>query len=315
MAELLTVHPSNYQLREVGDIQDQHCQDFYGLYRKREDAITLISQLNGLIIAVQKHRGISMGLIGGNNVFEGNFSVLQAQFERRLATLEVFAKDSKLLTQKDKQNLHQAWTTISDDWQEDDINVNFELHSHFIEQLLAMVWQLAQTLERQMELLPNSEEPQATIAAERAEKRKQVLLFASKNLPQIIELVGKVRGLSTYSAAAGEVSDVHGTKLRFLLQCIRKDSALLRKQAQSLDKKVGGVLTALTGFKDIELNLNYFLNTVEKDLLSASASKANSSELFALATKLIDNFWVVVNQGLSLFRQWQGEDMELWLNQ
>lgn len=305
-----TEHAFNTPREGALGTQDPRYLDFYRTFRQREDAITLMHQLNGLTIAVQKHRGISMGLIGGNNVFEGNFTLLQAQFERRLSTLEVFAKDSKLLTKRDKQSLHQAWTTISDDWQDDDIDVNFELHSHFIEQLLAMTWKLAHCVGG---IADTSVTDESVLAMSRVGERTELLTFVAKNLPQIIELIGKVRGLSTYSAAAGSVSETHEKKLRFLLSCIREQCASLRGQAKNLDKTVEGVLTALTGFKDIELKLNYFLNTVEKDLLSGLPEKADSSKMFGLATELIDKYWVVVNQGLSLLRQWQGEEMELWL--
>ncbi len=290
-------------------------ETFHELYKRKDSAITLMHQLNGLVKAVQKHRGISMGLIGGNRVFEGDFSVLQAQFERRLATLEVFTKDSKLLTDKDKSNLHQAWTTISCDWQDDDIDVNFELHSHFIEQLLAMLWSLGQVVDTPVVQLVKGHFG----VENKTTKQQDVLTFVARNLPNLIELIGKMRGLSTYCAASGQVSDVHAKKMAFLLQCVREESASLRVQALELDKTVAGVLTALTGFKEIDLKLNYFVNCVERDLLGTNLShadieEADSNIFFRLATELIDLNWVIVNQGLSLLKQWQGEDIEQWLS-
>ena len=122
---------------------------FCTAFRQRQDALLLIKQLNQTAKAVQRHRGMSMALLAGSNLFRGDFEVLQRQVERRLISLEVFAAQTGgLLNDRDKENLHNAWQTISADWQDDDVIDNFELHSHFIEQLHGMILSLARKLER-----------------------------------------------------------------------------------------------------------------------------------------------------------------------
>ncbi|MCR6652614.1 MAG: hypothetical protein NVV73_14485 [Cellvibrionaceae bacterium] len=46
---------------------------FCALYRQRQDALSLIKQLNQMTKAVQRHRGMSMALLAGSNLFQGGF--------------------------------------------------------------------------------------------------------------------------------------------------------------------------------------------------------------------------------------------------
>lgn len=300
------------------DASDEQYQLFCIAYRRREDTLTLVHQLNQMVKAVQKHRGISMGLLGGNAVFEGDFNVLQRQLERRLATLETFASNfGGILSEKDKENLHLAWATIRQNWQDDDLSDNFELHSHFVEQLLGMVYSLAKQLEKPLtpELVDTQDESveEDDASYPRMFKQIEVLNFVAKQLPDMIEQIAKVRGLGTYAAATGLVDYPHDRKLRFLLQCSRQQSEKLRHQAERLEKILGESLTALADLKNLELKLMFLLNTIEKDVLSGTTITASSHQLFQLATDLIDVYWNVVNQGLALVRRWHEDDLEAWL--
>ncbi|MDO6424441.1 lytic murein transglycosylase [Saccharophagus degradans] len=305
---------------EPVDSSDEQYARFCESYRRREDTLTLVHQLNQMVKAVQKHRGISMGLLGGNAVFEGDFVVLQHQLERRLATLETFASSvGGILSDKDKENLHLAWVTIRQNWQDDDLSDNFELHSHFIEQLQGMVYSLAKQLEKPLtpELVDahdlQADEDDSNASYPRMFKQIEVLNFVAKQLPDMIEQIAKVRGLGTYAAATGLVDYPHDRKLRFLLQCSRQQSEKLRHQAERLESIVRDSIPGLGDLKNLELKLMFLLNTIDKDVLSGTTITASSHQLFKLATDLIDVYWNVVNQGLALVRRWHEDDLEAWL--
>lgn len=292
---------------------------FCAAYRQREDTLTLVYQLNQMIKAVQKHRGMSMGLLAGNAAFVGDFKVLQRQLERRLATLETFARETGgLLSQRDKENLHLAWETIRHNWQDDDVSDNFELHSHFIEQLHGMIYSLAKQLEKPLsgELVESpalSQGDKEGVSYPRMFKQIELLNFVARQLPDMIEQIAKIRGLSTYAAATGEVHYHNDRKLRFLLQCSRQHSEKIRHQSERLEGILDGGIKGLIELKNLELKLIYFLNVVERDVLSGRTITASSHQLFKLATELIDVYWAVVNEGLSLVRKWHEADMENWL--
>ena len=295
---------------------------FCEAYRRKQDALSLISQLNHLVIAVQKHRGYSLGLLGGDGAFEEEFDRLQGRLERRLATLEAFARQtSGLLTSMDQQNLHLAWQTIRHDWQDDDVNDNFELHSHFIEQLLAMTYSVAKQLEQPLASLPSNGAQPETMQSEtsssssypRLFQQIEVINFATKQLPQMIEQIGKVRGLATFVSSVGKVDYVSDRKLRYLVQHARELNEKLRQQAQRLEDVVDEKIEGLSELKNHEIKLFYLLNLIESDVLSGRVIKTNSQRLFELATEIIDIYWSTVNSALSLLQRRHNQSMEEWI--
>jgi len=304
------------------DTRDQHAiaavtEDydvFCTLFRTREDVLSLVIQINQMIKAVQKHRGVSMGLLAGDNSFVAGFESLQQQLEKRLATLECFARRTGgLLSEREKENLHLAWQTIRQDWQDDDLSDNFELHTHFVEQLLSMLVSLSRQLEKPLlpelaEVAPSDE----GVSYPKLFKQIELLQFVARQLPEMIEQIAKVRGLSVYAASLGSVDFYNDRKLRFLLQCAREQSDKLRHQAERINGLLEGKLPSFQELKNLELKLLYLLNTVEQDVLSGMEIKTTSQQFFSLATEIIDVYWAVVNDGLTQLRRWHEEDMEDW---
>ncbi len=290
----------------------KQCEEICSLFRAREDVLCLINQINQLIKAVQKHRGVSMGLLGGDNSFVHGFESLQQQLSRRLATLEVFARRTGgLLTKRDKENLHLAWHTICQNWQDDDLSDNFELHSHFIEQLQGMLISLAKRLEKPLvvELAGRSEDG---VSYPRLFKQIELLQFVARQLPDMIEHIAKVRGLSVYAASAGSVDFYNDRKLRFLLQTARELSDRLRHQAERINGLLDDEIASFNELKNLELKLLFLLNTVEQDVLSGMSITTSSQHFFSLATEIIDVYWKVVNDGLNVLRGWHEQDLDDW---
>jgi len=294
-------------------------------YRRREDALSLINQINQLIKVVQKHRGVSMGLLAGDDSFVDGFDALQNQVSRRLATLECFASAADgLLATREKDNLRLAWITIYEGWQDDDLSDNFELHTHLIELLQGMLVSLTRGLEKPlspelMEGLGGDERNGLGVSPNEGQnypkhfKQIEMLNFIARQLPDMIEQIAKVRGLAVYAASLGSVDFYNDRKLRFLLQYARSKSDKLRHQAERIHTLLSGELASLQALKDVELKLLFLLNTVEQDVLSGMKIETSSQKFFSLATEIIDVYWAVVNDGLAHIRRWHEQDMEDWL--
>ncbi len=288
-------------------------------YRQRQDILLLIKQLNQMAKAVQRHRGMSMAILAGSTLFQGDFAILQLQVERRLTSLEVFAKQTGgLLTPRDKESLHNAWHTIRADWQDDDVIDNFELHSHFIEQLQAMTINLASMLERPVSVDVSDAAGKEWGGHERDDypkmfKQIELLNFAVKQVPSMVEQVARLRGLATFAAAKGQCDYHHDRKLRYAITCARTSNEKLRAQAERLEGILQGGLPCLSLIKTYELKLMFLMNTVEMDILSGSTISANSHSLFKLATEIIDVYLKVVDEAMILIGRWHEEDIEEWL--
>ena len=293
---------------------------FCTAFRQRQDALLLIKQLNQTAKAVQRHRGMSMALLAGSNLFRGDFEVLQRQVERRLISLEVFAAQTGgLLNDRDKENLHNAWQTISADWQDDDVIDNFELHSHFIEQLHGMILSLARKLERPVSVAiaeaNNIDLPsEGGLNYPKMFKQIELLNFATRQAPEMIEQVARIRGLATYAAAKGHCDYHHDRKLRYVISCARACNEKLRLQAERLEGILNGSIESLNLIKTYELKLMFLLNTVEMDILSGTTISTNSHQLFKLATEIIDVYLKVVDESIDTISRWHEQDLETWLS-
>ncbi len=291
---------------------------FHSAYKARELAFNLITQINHLVKNVQRHRGISMGLLAGDLAFEKEFGLLQHQIDRRLSLLAVFAvEDGSLLSERDKSNIQQAWDTIRKDWQDDKLTDNFELHSHFVEQLRQTSLAIAKHLEVPVVFQIGHQASQFEFADDkgtpRAAKQIELLYFACSLSPTMIESMAKIRGLASFAAASGVIGYEYDRRLRYLLQCAREQHAKLLQCAQRMDEILGGELQAKKVVGNLETKFIHFMELVSNDVLSGTVIRSSSSQLFNLATVLIDGYWHVVDEGLDLMRSWHRNDLDLWV--
>ncbi len=278
----------------------------------------MIRQLSQMTRLVQRHRGMSMALLGGNSLFRGDFETLQKQLERRLTAIEAFAALTGLLSEREKENLHSAWQTVCVDWQNDDVIDNFELHAHFIELLQAMVVGLSRELECPLtiDIAANREldlPPEDSNAHPKMFKQLELLSFAVRQAPEMIEQVGRIRGLATYAAAKGYCDYHHDRKLRYVIGCARASNEKLRHQSERLESILGGTLSTLSLIKTYELKFMFLLNTVEMDILSGATMTTNSAQVFKLATEIMDVYLKVVDEAIDTLSAWHEQELEAWL--
>lgn len=316
----------NTPLEAVGEQEQDEAQyhAFCSAYQQRELALNLVNQLNHFVKDVQRHRGISMGILGGNRAFETDFYRLQVQIDRRLATLEAFAcRGEELFSTRDKENIHFAWRTIRHDWQGDKVGENFELHSHFIEQIFQVKNLIAKRLEQPIlsefvDSISDSESSseESDIASEtlpRLNQQIELINFICSLLPNMIECMAKIRGLASFSAAVGSAEYDHDRKLRYLSQVAREQNDKIRHCAQRLHDVLGGEINAKYTIGEMETKFMHFIELVTHDVLSGKTITSSSSQIFTLATVLIDTYWSVVDEGMNALRRWHRDDLEAWI--
>ncbi len=297
------------------EVFDQFC----ALYRQKQDALNLTRQLIQLIKAVQRHRGMSMALLGGNAVFREEFRRLQLQLERRFMSLQSFAAhNARLLSGWDQENLHSAWVTISRDWQQDSVIDNYELHCHLIEQLLNMLATLAKQLEQPASTLVESSAtltltPVDTVRHPNRFRHLEVLHFSLRLMPAVVEQIGRIRALATYAAAIGQCDSHHDSKLRYVIQCTRVNNEKLRHQAKRLAGILEKDISLLGQLKSYEIKLMFLLSMVENEVLHGGAITTDSNRLFTVATDIMDVYLTVIEDGVGLITHWHEADIENWL--
>lgn len=289
---------------------------FWALYRERQLILTLIKQLVQLTKGVQRHRGTSMAMLGGNQQFRADFLQLQRSLERRILALQAFTTDSQLLLEKAQSELHNAWLTISRDWQQDSVIDNYELHCHLVEQLLVTLANLSRRLETP---LCEQAEPGQTARIKTGSGRPsslqnlELLHFCTRLMPAVVEQIGRIRALASYAAALGHCDSHHDSRLRYVIQNTRVNNEKLRHQIRRLESVLGPEFNQLKELKRYELKLMFLLNMVETDVLTGETITADSNRLFNVATDIIDVYLKVVDKGIFLLSQWLDQEMEAWL--
>ncbi|MCW8885451.1 MAG: hypothetical protein OQK12_09380 [Motiliproteus sp.] len=292
------------------------------LYRQRIDAIALIKQLSQLAISVQQHRGLSMAILAGDQNFGKEFSALQLQLDRRIAVLEAFAfQVDGLLSATERKNIVNSWMTLKNGWQDDRVMDNFELHCHFIDQLLLLMNQLAKQLER-----PMSDHLQESARADLAEswvqmkgnglhhiKQLGLLAFVCKQMPDLIELVAKIRGLATHSMVTGHCDPDCSQKLEFLLRCAKEQREKLNLGIIRVSETAKDAISSLPMIKTYDIKLVYMIDKVERDVLASQVVVDDQHGFFELVSEIIDVYVAVVNQGLDMLQCWQEQQLEEWL--
>ena len=289
------------------------------IYRRRLDAIHLIKQINQLVKVVQKHRGLTMAVLAGDNLFEHERDSLQCQVDRRIAILEAFAAQSRdLLVPKERARIHNAWSTLKTDWQDDDVIDNFELHYHFVDQLLNLMTQLAKQLERPISdyLAGMTGAPgggAGRVNNHLAFRQLGLLVFVCKQMPDMVELVAKIRGLATHAIVSGACDYLNDRKLRYLLQCTKAQNEKLRVQMGRMSESIKAHIASLPMIKTYDLKLMFLLNSVEQDVLGGGRISTDRRQLFELATQIINVYVDVIAEGLELLQLWQEHQLEDWL--
>ncbi len=319
---------SNIKTMPATNEQDDESSDegyvlLTDVFCRRELTLSLISQLNHIIKAVARHRGISMGLLAGNKVFERDFQQLQLQLQKRIHVFESFShKSGGLIGEKDLANLQMSWQTIRDGWQDDRVIDNFELHSHFVEQLISLVLALAKTLESPLaSSLPSfasatdGDAENDDCEYPKSAKKIEVLNFACSQLPVMIEFMAKIRGLSTYCAAMGEADESLARKLRFFIDCARERNGKIRHCSERLNDISGDWFHSLRLINELETKFVYLFSLIENAILSESRAKASASQLFDLATAIIDAYWKIVEEGLYVVRMTHSEELDDWIRE
>lgn len=285
-------------------------------FNERLKIFTLVVQLNHLCRGVQRHRGLSIGLLAGNKSFLDNFLMLQEQINRRVQIIAAFVGQSpSLLSKTDLERLHYAWNTIKDNWQQDSVLENFEFHSYFVDQLLATMARLLDKIRA-----PYSEKIQECIDQENnndllveTEIYQNLVEFSQKKLTRFIELLGKIRALSVYAAVSGSCTKEHEKKLDYLLQCVDSERDSLFESTVYLHSKLADRLPSLLTIRTYEYKLDFLLEKMSSDFLNVEVVHAKEEEVFNLVTDIIDVYWRVVDDSLNLMNLWQQDDLERWL--
>ncbi len=279
-------------------------------FRQREAALSALQQTLRLVADIQQHRGSSMAILAGNRDFEPRLAMLQAKVRQRLAYLDQSRDNNSFISNglgsngfisngfistENWQAILLEWQAVSEGWRDDTVLPNFELHSHLVDKLLQLMRAGGKWLFESDMVFKNAIVKCLDIS---------VLSFAFQTLPQHIELLAKLRGLSTHAVAMGNCDNDHRVRIDYLLQLAKREQVNLRNFTAQRPVKV---LRLIPGLLDTQLNevvFTQWVTRISTEVLQKGKIQTSlADELFVQGTEIIDGFFAINQQSLAYVRQ------------
>lgn len=270
------------------------CAQTFESFRKRELALACLQQTLRLTADIQQHRGSSMAILAGNLDFEPRLALLQEKIQQRLKYLYQSRVHDSFLSDDYWQAILQEWQTVSQGWRDDTVLHNFELHCHLIEKLLQLMRAGGNWLIEADTILNNAVSQGLDMA---------VMSFAFQTLPLKIEILAKLRGLSTHAATTGHCDNEHWVRIEYLLQLAKREQTHFRSFTAQRPVKVLRLIPSLLDTQMNEVVFTQWSQRISEEILQKGKLRRRlADELFAQGTHIIDGFFAINQQSLTYIR-------------
>lgn len=232
--------------------------------------------LRTLITALQRHRGLSSGVLSGDQSLQADLDSTRRQL------------DTQIETAKSLMNSHQeAWGNLFDHWSRlregrmQNLDNCLAQHHLIIRNSIFLLQDLASSLEM--------DETHAEVA----------LSCIWQEVIQAAEWAGQARALGTSMAAAQASSAEQRIRLRFLYQKIEElsNKAFSTLQTSPLGKRFN--------LAPCQASIHQLLQCIDQDLLNDEAPQISARVYFQQATQAIDRLFELVDANLeALEKSW-----------
>ena len=297
-------------LKAINQIQDSVVGDhtaamMVSQYLHQLRSITIIRLLLPLFISSQQHRGANLALYEGNDQFRTKVAMLQNEINNRLLSLEMINKEfSETLSGTELMQLKQEWDAVRD-WQGGSALESFKLQSHFIEQQMKLIWTVTENANIFASMTPTLIEGGATLGETSNvafSGDKLLIKFVLQEIPELIEILAKIRGLATHVSVIGFCDEEHYSWLEYLLKMLNQKKENFRNFSRQLQNYVFGDVPAIIDLQIQDTKIVHFVQVVERKILSRGPINIESQDIFNMASEIIEAHSVVINQGLGFVR-------------
>ncbi|MGI9294697.1 MAG: hypothetical protein ACR2PS_12005 [Pseudomonadales bacterium] len=226
-----------------------------------------------------------MSYCSGELSFLPQVENLQYTINRYFNTLEKHNSSEQCsISANALDTISREWKTILLGWHDDHVMQNFEFHGH----LLDGIKKLIRTIMKE-QLLQTS--------FNRGRDYRSLLETLLVQLPDNIESLGMLRGLSTNAAVVKACGRDSHVRISYLLKSIPEQN---KKLLQSLNQiqELYPDLSSLQTLKKLQRKLHEFLFSIQMNILDSPEISENSTRLFDLSTSIIDTHWFAMEQGI-----------------
>ena len=292
----------NNSQKMIGQTHDVAVIKSVARYLHHLRTITMIRHTIPVVIASQQHRGAILAYLEGDSSYELKVVELQHQIEHRMATLQLLNQElSKPVAEQEIEQLLQEWFNVKS-WSGGPSLENFSLHSHFIEQIMRLVWRVTEKsnffyVDSVTGRETSDRDPGEALAGD-----TMLIRFILHETPEIIELIAKIRGLATHASVIGECDAEHASRLEYLLRQLNQKKEQCRVLSKALLKYVLRDFPALVDMQMQDSRIVQLVQLVENKVLRKPNIQLDSQDLFHMATTIINSQTEVVYQGLDFIQ-------------
>lgn len=265
-----------------------------GRFHETRLILDQMRQLLKLTTLIQHHRGACMALLGGDSTFSTRQAQLQNEAKLRIQVLELDSEAAwSDISAAEIENLHCAWKTISHNWHDDSVLENFEYHSHLIDTLNKLLRLSGESLGQTLIEGNASDEGSAYGAL-------QLISLVSKQLPELVERLAQLRGLSTHAAVVRQCDALTFNRIEYLQKKFRLEVVQLDQNLMGLSEGFRERLPTLQQFKLTQVKRDYYLEILTNEILHQNEITTSSEVIYGMASSIIDTYVALAMDGLDV---------------
>ncbi len=232
---------------------------------RRQQALRTIRQLFQLLESIPQHRGMSNALLQGNQAFKDQCHAHQQKIDQQLQ--QISQEHPELVDHPAYLEITACWSKITRSFSSLSAPDSFSKHTHVISKLLELISDIGS---------------QTKLSNSPAQPLRGLLEIGINILPHVTEALGQARGIGTGAAAQAKLTTQSRSKLSYLhkkasLTCSNTAAILANQQVKS----------SALNFSLCQKSIGLFLNTLDRELLSAKVIQIKSEHYFAIASDAI----------------------------
>lgn len=291
-------------LLDLKDADKDHLKLLVPKWGEQKSLFTILEGLIQLVQPIQRHRGSTIGFLGGEPSFALEIKNTADDINRQIYFLNELNKvNDRVISDNEMDQIIYAWTTISKDWQQDRIIENFEYHSFLIENLLKIINNCANRLASWQNGIA---EKGGLILGNQISSSLPLIKIMFCDLMNLIEILAKLRGLGVCAIAAAnskgasefENDDHQRMRLKYLMQEFRYKKEELDKTLKALPKETARDLPTLKELRTFDMQSDKLIRILNNDFLTENSKSLDSTEYYDLCSELIGIYFQVVDQGV-----------------
>lgn len=225
---------------------------------KQLQGLAILKKCRGLLTLIQQHRGLSMGYLNSDDIFEKRITALENKINQTFN--EINLQEDWLRNNLMWLGIHDHWLRLLSNYTKYESDYNFRQHCNLIINLLNII-----------EYCAEQHHLQALFCTDKKNND-----FIWSQLLITAENIGQVRAIGTSIAAAKTVNNIEKIHLNYLQNCIND---FLKKPNYPFDKKLIIDLLNILNNEIISCNINisaedfFNLSTLAIDDLLANSDE------------------------------------------